>query len=337
MGRKQRLKKLFNSRINNNNNNTNNTNNANTNNKNYFNNNDSIVTNANNGIVGLKNLGNTCYMNASLQCLRNIKSFREHIFDENKNNLNGNNNKLIKSYYKFVHNIWEPAMNKTVMSPADIKNEFGKYKRNFSGFGQQDAQEFIIYLLDAIHENTKNENKQSIISELFVGKYKSTVVCGNCEHSSITYEDFMFLSLPVTENLEKSLSMFSAHDDLDNNNKYKCEKCKHESIATKMMQIHKMPNVLIVYLKRFNVHKKIDNYMDAPLTYINNNDGNTYELTGIVNHFGTKHGGHYTAYIRINDVWFDMNDSSYRALKDSSNIVTNNAYILFYEKQNEYQ
>jgi len=328
MGRKQRLKKLFNSRINNNNNN-------NTNNKNYLNNNDSVITSANNGIVGLKNLGNTCYMNASLQCLRNIKLCYEHILNENKNNTY-DNNKLIKSYYKFVRDIWEPVTNKTVMSPADIKNEFGKYKRNFNGFGQQDAQEFIIYLLDAIHENTKNENKQSIISELFVGKYKSTVVCGNCEHNSITYEDFMFLSLPITENLEKSLSMFSAYDDLDNNNKYKCEKCKHESIATKIMQIHKLPTVLIVYLKRFNAHKKIDNYMDTPLTYINH-DGNIYELTGIVNHFGTKHGGHYTAYIRINDVWFDMNDSSYRALKDSSNIVTNNAYILFYEKQNEYQ
>jgi ubiquitin carboxyl-terminal hydrolase 4/11/15 len=62
-----------------------------------------------------------------------------------------------------------------------------------------------------------------------------------------------------------------------------------------------------------------------------NNNNNMYELTGVINHYGNKFGGHYTANVKINNKWYDMNDSSYRALRDDVNVITRDAYVLFYE------
>jgi ubiquitin carboxyl-terminal hydrolase 4/11/15 len=56
-----------------------------------------------------------------------------------------------------------------------------------------------------------------------------------------------------------------------------------------------------------------------------------YELYAISNHFGGLGGGHYTAYAKNNGKWFDFNDSSVRAVSESS-ICGSGAYILFYQR-----
>jgi ubiquitin C-terminal hydrolase len=140
----------------------------------------------------------------------------------------------------------------------------------------------------------------------------------------------MFLTIPVTKHLHNSLDKFAENDDLDSNNMYRCDACKQLSTATKKMIIHEMPNILIIHLKRFNRLQKINDSMEIPFFYTDAN-GQKYELFSTVNHYGGKDGGHYTANLKGNDNWFMMNDASCRII-GSKDVVTQNAYILFFRK-----
>jgi ubiquitin carboxyl-terminal hydrolase 4/11/15 len=60
-------------------------------------------------------------------------------------------------------------------------------------------------------------------------------------------------------------------------------------------------------------------------------DGNNlYELYAICNHIGESGGGHYTAFCKNKDEWYKFDDAL--VTKETGNIVTSNAYVLFYRK-----
>lgn len=284
----------------------------------------------NTGVVGLNNLGNTCYMNASLQCLRCVLKLNMHIAKVTESGTFQTNNAIVDKYFSFVKKVW--TTDKPTVSPMDLKMTLNGTK--FHGYAQHDAQEFTNYLLDTLHENLKRkEDKKSIISDTFFGQYKSTVICALCNYESITYEDFMFLTLPVTKDFRDSLKQFIGAETLDSQNQYKCDKCHEKSLASKQMIIHKLSDVLIVHLKRFNAFRKIDDYMEIPFEFCDD-DENNYHLFGVVNHYGNFFGGHYTANIKLNNVWYDMNDSSFRQINPDA-VLTNAAYILYYQRENK--
>ena len=102
----------------------------------------------------------------------------------------------------------------------------GRFAPQFSGYAQHDSQEFLSFLLDGLHEDLNRvQNKpavetyevekgndheiayecwkrhllrnQSVIVDLFQAQYKSTLVCPQCSKISITFDPFMYLSLPI--------------------------------------------------------------------------------------------------------------------------------------------
>ena len=109
------------------------------------------------GMVGLINLGNTCYINSTLQCLSNTVDLTKYFLmqyfrnDINTGNKLGSSGNIAFKYYKLLSNMWCNFENK--IDPSEFVNAFKNLKKQFGGSRQQDAQEFLSVLLDQLHED----------------------------------------------------------------------------------------------------------------------------------------------------------------------------------------
>lgn len=182
------------------------------------------------GLTGLDNLGNTCFMNSILQCLANTSELKEFFLsgafqqDINVENPLGLNGHLAVTFAVLLKNLWMGVQYS--YAPSKLKMLIGQKVTQFSGFAQHDAQEFMAFFLDGLHEdlnriqkkpyieNNSSDNKpdedaadeawqnykkrnDSIVVDLFQGQYKSKLVCPTCSKVSITFDPFLYLSLPL--------------------------------------------------------------------------------------------------------------------------------------------
>ncbi|KAI9815446.1 MAG: CSN-associated deubiquitinating enzyme Ubp12 [Pycnora praestabilis] len=205
------------------------------------------------GTTGLSNLGNTCYMNSALQCVRSVEELTRYFLqDKYKSELNpsnplAHNGEVAKQYALLLHNMYADS-GPTSFSPRQFKSTIGRYGPSFSGYGQQDSQEFLGFLLDGLQEDLNRVHKKpyiekpdstdemvndsaalrklanrcwdiykarndSVIADLFAGTYKSTLVCPVCEKVSITFDPFtnLTLQLPIENSWNRELFYFPLH------------------------------------------------------------------------------------------------------------------------------
>ncbi len=204
------------------------------------------------GLVGLGNIGNTCYMNTSLQCLSNCKLLTNYfLFDYyipfiNKTNKIGSKGKIVEAYAELIKNLWYGQ--KKSIEPYRLKNECGMVRNMFAGYNQQDSQEFISFLLDELHEDLnkvinkpyieKKDNlifnsekdefnynynnflarNQSIIVDLFYGMFKSTLICPNkeCNNVSKSFDPYSIISISInTSGLNKEILIYFIFEKFD--------------------------------------------------------------------------------------------------------------------------
>jgi ubiquitin C-terminal hydrolase len=137
---------------------------------------------------------------------------------------------------------------------------------------------------------------------------------------------------PPDMTLESCLKDFSAGETLSEKDLWNCKTCAKSTCAKKTVSVATCPNVLVVQLKRFDAtNRKIATMVrfaaDDQITV----KGRAYTLRGVVNHIGnTIACGHYTAHVRIGDDWFNFNDHTV-AQVNVNEVVTDNAYILFFQ------
>ncbi|XP_066464852.1 ubiquitin carboxyl-terminal hydrolase 21 [Eleutherodactylus coqui] len=190
------------------------------------------------GHVGLRNLGNTCFLNAVLQCLSSTRPLRDYVLRQEYRQEQPVScrtpQELTEAFADVIASLWSPEA-PDAANPARLRAVFQKYVPSFTGYSQQDAQEFLKFFMDRIHaeinrkcrktpsilSDTKRpvcveppdslsdderanqmwkrylEREDSKVVDLFVGQLKSCLKCQSCGHRSPTFEVFCDLSLPI--------------------------------------------------------------------------------------------------------------------------------------------
>lgn len=108
------------------------------------------------GLSGLRNLGNTCFMNSIIQCLSNTKFLLEYCLngayeDDINTSLSLMKGSLFRSYAALIKKLWKA--NEDIVNPQEFKSQIAKFAPRFVGYAQQDAEEFLSYLLKGLHED----------------------------------------------------------------------------------------------------------------------------------------------------------------------------------------
>ncbi|KAI8837579.1 hypothetical protein BC829DRAFT_43754 [Chytridium lagenaria] len=159
--------------------------------------------------------------------------------DLNKDNPLGMDGEVAGAYANLVQLIWSVDDNRSSsVPPRHFKSTIGRFNQTFVGYAQQDSQELIQFLLDGLHEDLNRILKKpyieapdmdgqpdhviaeksweiykarndSAIVDIFQGEYKSRVECLECGRWSVKFDPYMFLSVPVPELREITISIIA--------------------------------------------------------------------------------------------------------------------------------
>ncbi|KAM9238414.1 ubiquitin carboxyl-terminal hydrolase 33 isoform 2-T2 [Leptosomus discolor] len=186
------------------------------------------------GLTGLKNIGNTCYMNAALQALSNCPPLTHFFLDCGGLARTEKKTAICKSYLKLMTELWHKSRPGSVV-PTGLFQGIKTVNPTFRGYSQQDAQEFLRCLMDLLHEELKEpvveledaqpmsveENMEEDKSHSDVG-FQPCESCGTCDKME---NDAVFK--PVLEDPAETAMLIQDDDN---------------SIASKDWQKEKIPS-----------------------------------------------------------------------------------------------
>ena len=171
-------------------------------------------------LIGLQNIGATCFMNSTLQCLSQTKKLTNYFLDEKHRNkiqnnniflLNPNEYQLSPVYLELIENLWNDK-GPSYYAPYNFMNRVNNMNPLFKKGEAGDAKDFIIFVLEQMHKELKkslnnmnnineaqplnqydknntfinffNEftKETSVLSDLFFGFNETTNICLNCKN-----------------------------------------------------------------------------------------------------------------------------------------------------------
>jgi len=133
------------------------------------------------GLTGLSNLGNTCFMNACLQCLSHTYILRELLTNEQfVSKLETlSEGTLIKEWATLNNLMW--SENCVISCDRWLESVQKKAQQKgqilFTGYNQNDCCEFIMFMLEQFHEELKRQVKMTINGQVINNSDKLAIKC----------------------------------------------------------------------------------------------------------------------------------------------------------------
>ena len=176
-------------------------------------------------LIGLNNIGATCYMNSTLQCLSNTNKLTEYFLTKYKQNPN---RIIANSYQKLLLNLWDINKNNKSYSPYEFKEVLNKENPLFAGIAANDSKDLINFLIERFHQElnevkTNNNRDDNInlqdqtnkelmlnsfikdfkekfnspISDLFYGMMEIKSQCQGCQIIKYNFQIYSFLEFSL--------------------------------------------------------------------------------------------------------------------------------------------
>ncbi|KAH8351433.1 hypothetical protein KR059_002399 [Drosophila kikkawai] len=306
---------------------------------------------------GMINVGNTCYLNSTLQALLHIPALANWLVSEQAH---VDNCMVAESggcciVCAMAKTLQATQGNQSAVRPFHIYSKLKQICKHMVVGRQEDAHEFLRFLVEAMEraylmrfrnykELDQLVKETTPLGQIFGGYLRSEVRCLSCNHVSITFQHFQDLLLDIrkADTLEEAFEGHFSRERLEDMG-YKCEGCKKKVSATKQFTLERAPITLCIQLKRFSM---MGNKLTKQITFKPRIDLSkfaarsaaaqaqplTYRLVSMVTHLGvSQHCGHYTA-IGSTEAgsYYNFDDSYVRPIAMQS-VCNTNAYIMFYE------
>ena len=281
---------------------------------------------------GLRNKGNTCYINATLQCLNNLAHIWSNLF------LDNNTSPFLKSFLRIMSML---RSSRTAVDPSQFLRHLRitlikSGKNEFNIFQQQDAAEILTHILNEFYVELPQ------IQQFLFSKMRNETTCNFCHESTLNEDSVGILQLPVSNSIQSSLNKALQSEELTDVNSFFCSCCSAYREASVHHYFCGVGRYLIIQLKRFiqqgnNIIKdttKVECTSNISVPVV---DGEVtiysqFHLIGTINHTGNLNRGHYTAFTKFlnSGTWKFYNDA---AVIDSveSSINNSSSYLYFYE------
>ena len=327
------------------------------------------------GNKGFINFGNTCYLNSALQCLSHIDNLNNDKFRAQVDKYKKNNTPLLDEWLNIQDKMWTNDNSDPIHTMNLIKIFMDKCREKsiiFNSFEQNDTSEFLIYFLDFIHDeisrkininikgdaqnqisklykNNLNEYKKhfeksySCIVEDFYSQSLSITGCTKCNYKTDNHEPVQIINLTLQadyKSLNDCLDEYVRTEQLDNDNKWKCDKCGECVNPEKKTIFWEFSPIMILLIKKYDENGILKNSINYPKKInmekygINYKKHSTeYELQGLCIHLGNLGGGHYYSICKNDkdNKWHMYNDNQVSEVNES-NIFNNHPYCLFYKR-----